>query len=159
LPGLSRGLSLGTREAWNALKVLLMPRRKATDQESILGHPIIIRVTETTFNKLEEIRKESDYQTIGEVARKILSNRKIKLFYQDISMNGPMEELALIRKELKAIGININQITRSFNSDKGGTHRAFYVLKAAEKYQEVDAKVDRLLTIISQLAEKWLQKS
>lgn len=25
-------------------------------------------------------------------------------------MNAPMEEMALIRKELKAIGININQI-------------------------------------------------
>lgn len=136
-----------------------MPRKKATDQESILSHPIIIRVTETVFNRLEEIRKESDYKTIGEVARKILSNRKIKLFYQDISMNAPMEELALIRKELKAIGININQITRSFNQDKAETHRAFYVLKVADLYKKVDEKVDRLFSIISQLAEKWLQKS
>ena len=83
-------------------------------------------------------RFDSDYKTIGEVARCILSNRKIKLFYRDISMNGPMEELALIRKELKAIGININQITRSFNQDKEGTHRAFYVLKVADLYKGVD---------------------
>ena len=136
-----------------------MPRKKATDQESILSHPIIIRVTETVFNRLEDIRKDSDYKTIGEVARKILSNRKIKLFYQDISMNAPMEELALIRKELKAIGININQITRSFNQDKAETHRAFYVLKVADLYKKVDEKVDRLFSIISKLAEKWLQKS
>ena len=125
-----------------------MPRRKATDQDSILSHPIIIRVTATAFNKLEDIRKDSDHKTIGEVARKILSNRKIKLFYHDISMNGPMEELALIRKELKAIGININQITRSFNADKAGTHRAFYVLKVADQYQIVDEKVNRLLTYV-----------
>jgi len=136
-----------------------MSRKKAKDQDSILSHPIIIRVTENTFNRLEEIRRDSDYKTIGEVARNILSNRKIKVFYQDISMNAPMEEMALIRKELKAIGVNINQITRSFNQNKTETHQAFYVLKVADLYKNVDEKVDRLLVIISQLAEKWLQKS
>jgi len=136
-----------------------MPRKKAADQEAILSHPIIIRVNETVFNRLEEIRKESDYQTIGEVARRILSNRKIKLFYQDISMNAPMEEMALIRKELRAIGVNINQITRGFNSSGTEAGRAFYSIKAAEQYHKVDEKVERLLAIISQLAEKWLRRS
>ena len=105
------------------------------------------------------MRNESNYASIAEIARRILSNQNIKLYYQDISMNGPMEEMALIRKELKAIGININQITRSFNQDKAETHRAFYVLKVADLYKNVDAKVERLLVIIAGLAEKWLQKS
>ena len=73
-------------------------------------------------------------------------------------MDATMEELALIRKELRAIGININQITRSFNQDKAGTHRAFYVLKVADQYKKVDEKVEQLLTIISKLAERWLQR-
>jgi hypothetical protein len=136
-----------------------MPRKKAVNQEEVLSHPIIIRVTETVFNRLEELRKDSHYNSIGEVARRILSNRKIKLYYKDISMNGPMEEMALIRKELKAIGININQLTRSFNQGKTGAHKAFFLLKAAEQYQTVGEKVDRLLTLISQLAEQWLQRS
>ncbi len=136
-----------------------MSRKKAADQELVLSHPIIIRLTETVFNRLEELRKDSDYKTIGQVARNILSNRKIKLFYKDISLNASMEELALIRKELRAIGININQITRSFNQDKAETHRAFHVLKVADLYKNVDQKVDRLLVIISQMADKWLQKS
>lgn len=73
-------------------------------------------------------------------------------------MNATMEELALIRKELRAIGVNINQITRSFNQDKGETKRAFYVLKVADQYKKVDEKVEHLLMMISRLAEKWLQK-
>ncbi|WP_276348127.1 plasmid mobilization relaxosome protein MobC [Daejeonella sp. JGW-45] len=136
-----------------------MPRKKATDQDSVLSHPIIIRVSKPVFDRLEEIRKDGNLNSIGEVARRILSNRKVKLFYKDISMNSTMEELALIRKELKSIGININQITRSFNQDKEGMHRAYYVLKVADLYKEVDVKVDRLLTIVSELAAKWLQKS
>jgi hypothetical protein len=135
-----------------------MPRKKAKDQQQVLTHPIIIRVTRTVFERLDAKRKESDCTTIGEVARKILSNKSIKCFYKDISLNPVMEELAQIRKELKAIGININQITRTFNQDKAENHRAFYVLKVADQYKMVDAKVDRLLTLVSLLAEKWLQR-
>lgn len=135
-----------------------MPRKKAKNQEELLTHNVIIRVTETVFNKLEKMRVESGSLSVAEVIRKILSNRKIKIFRQDNSMNAPMEEMALIRKELKAIGININQITRTFNQDKAETHRAFYVMKVADLYKNVDARVERLLVIISQLAEKWLQK-
>jgi predicted CopG family antitoxin len=135
-----------------------MPRKKAKNQKELLTHNVIVRVTETVFNKLEKMRVESGGSSVAEVVRKILSNRKIKIFHQDNSMNAPMEEMALIRKELKAIGININQITRTFNQDKAETHRAFYVMKVADLYKNVEAKVERLLIIISQLAEKWLQK-
>lgn len=135
-----------------------MPRKKASNPEDLLTHNLIIRVTETTFNRLDKIRKESKNPSIAEVARKVLSGKQIRLFYYDVSLNPIMEELALIRKELRAIGVNINQITRGFNQDKAGTHQGFYVLKVAEQYQKVDERVERLLTIISQLAEKWLQK-
>ena len=135
-----------------------MPRKKAANPEDLLSHNIIIRVTETAFKRLEKMRQQSNSPSIAEVARKILSGKKIRLFYHDISLNPVMEELAMIRKELKAIGININQITRSFNQDKAETHRAFYVLKVADLYKKADEKVDRLLVIISKLAERWLQK-
>ena len=136
-----------------------MPRKKSENQDNLLSHPIIVRVTSSEFERLEKLREKSDYKTIGEVVRNILANRKVKLFYQDISMNASMEEMALIRKELRAIGVNINQITRSFNQDKSETHKAFYILKAADQYKEVDLRIEQLLTIISKLAEKWLQKS
>lgn len=136
-----------------------MPRKKQEDQEAILSHNLIIRVNQKLYDKLDHIYKESDCQSIAEVARKILSNQKIKCFYKDISMNAPMEELVSIRKELKSIGININQITRSFNQQKTAEiHRTFYVMKVADLYKKVDAKVDRLLILITNLTEKWLQK-
>lgn len=135
-----------------------MSRKKVANQEALLTKNVIVRVTETTFSKLEKMRVESGCPSVAEVVRRILTNRKIKLLHQDISMNGPMEEMALIRKELKAIGININQITRTFNQDKAETHRAFYVMKVADLYKNVDERVEKLLVIISQLAERWLQK-
>lgn len=136
-----------------------MPRKKLANPEEILSRPIIIRVTEKVFKRLEKICLESDCQSVGEVARKILSNEKINCFYRDISLNAPMEEMALIRKELKAIGININQQTHRFHTSKNEAQRAFYVLKTVDQFEKVGNKVEELLIIISKLAEKWLPKS
>jgi hypothetical protein len=135
-----------------------MSRKKSSNPDEILTHFVRTRVTEAVYKRLDHIRLNSDCYSIGGVARKILSKEKITLFYKDMTLNDTMEELALIRKELRAIGININQITRSFNQDKAETQRAFYVLKVADQYKKVDAKVDELLALISKLAEKWLQK-
>lgn len=133
--------------------------RKTYVKEDRLTHPLRTRVTKVVFEKLEKIQKESNCQTIGEVARKILSGERIRCFYKDISMNAPMEELVSIRKELKAIGININQQTRYFHSSDNESQRAFYVFKTAELYKGIDSKIDKLLILVSLLTEKWLQKS
>ena len=135
-----------------------MPRKKAANQENILSHFVRTRVTKVVYERLDKIKLSSDAHSIGEVARKLLSKEKITLFYKDITLNMAMEELALIRKELKAIGININQVTRGFNSDKREASQAFYVIKIAGLYKTVDAKVDRLLSVTNELAGKWLQK-
>lgn len=136
-----------------------MPRKKQQDQDAVLSHCLIIRVSKDQYEKLDKLYKQSDCQSIAEVVRKILYNRKINCFYKDITMNAPMEELTSIRKELKAIGVNINQITRSFNQEKTKeVRRQYYVMQVADLYKKVDVKVDRLLMLISKLTEKWLQK-
>ena len=86
-----------------------MPRKPVTDREEILVHPIILRLNDATYKRVEKLLEESSCKSIGEVARKILTDDRINCFYRDVSLNGPMEELALIRKQLKSIGININQ--------------------------------------------------
>ena len=74
-----------------------MPRKKAKDQEQVLTHPIIIRVTKTVFDRLEKKREESDCGTIGEVARKIISINPSNAFTKTSTLNPVMEELAQIR--------------------------------------------------------------
>jgi hypothetical protein len=156
LPPLRSGQALGTRACLNVSKDT---GNDQEEKEELLTHPIIFRVTGTTFKKLEKIQQESNCQSVGEVARKIISGEKILCFYKDVTLNAPMEELTSIRKELKAIGININQQTRFFHISDSEAQRAFYVLKTADLYKKVDAKVEILLVLISKLTERWLQKS
>mgnify|MGYP001548387410 CR=1 FL=1 len=136
-----------------------MPRRKAIDQDNLLSYPIQTHVTQKTGERLEKLQKESACQSVGEVACMILSGEKITCLHRDISMNSTMEELALIRKELKSIGVNINQQARHFHSSRTDAQRSFHAMKTAELYKQVNLKVDTLLEIVSRLAEKWLLDS
>jgi hypothetical protein len=136
-----------------------MSRKKAANPERLLTCSVRTRVTGTVFKRLEKLIGKSDCHSMGEVARKILSNQEIKVFYIDASLNTTMEQLAGIRKELKAIGININQLTKGYNGSPEESKKALYTLKVLTLYKPLDHKVDELLRIVSQLAEKWLQRS
>jgi HEPN domain-containing protein len=136
-----------------------MPRKKYTNPEAVLTHFVRTRLTEAAFNRLDKIRQSSDCHSVGEVARKLLSQEKITLFYKDMTLNSAMEELALIRKELKAIGININQLTREYHiANKKGQPTGHSLLQVAKLYQTVDTRTEEILQIINQLSQKWLPK-
>jgi len=136
-----------------------MPRKKLSDQEAVLTNVLRIRLTKKAYDRLDKIRQSSNCHSVGEVARKLLSQEKITLFYKDVTLNSAMEELALIRKELKAIGININQLTRGFNiANKKGQPTNHYLIQVVRLYQIVEDKTDELLTIVNRLAQKWLPK-
>ncbi|PRY03353.1 mobilization protein MobC [Pontibacter ummariensis] len=132
-----------------------MARKKTEEANELLSHPIIFRVTEREYRRLEGIRAKSDCHSIGEVIRRVLEAREIKLFYKDTTQDGITEELAGIREELRAIGVNINQVTRHFNASVQGHKRILLAHQALEQYQKVGQKVNLLLTLISQLARKW----
>jgi len=132
-----------------------MPRKPVADKDELLVRPIILRVNGATYKRLEKLVAESSCK----VARKILTGGRINCFYRDVSLHGPMEELALIRKELKSIGININQQTRYFNAVKSHPEKAFHSGRTVELLVKANAKMERLFSIMSKLAERWLQKS
>jgi hypothetical protein len=136
-----------------------MPRKKTKNPAERFTHPIILRVNEHTFNRLLEIQKNSSCQSVGEVARNILSRERILMLTRDVTMNAPMEELATIRKELKAIGVNINQQTRHFHAAENESQRNFYFMRTIDLYKNVSTKVDQLLSLITKLSLKWLRGS
>lgn len=135
-----------------------MARKKSNRPEELLTCHIQTKVTQEVFDRLDKIKSNSDCRTVGELARRILSKDKIVVFHRDSSMDLHMEELTSIRKELNAIGVNINQITHAFHSADTTHQKMLNALKVADQYKKVGDKVDKLLIIISQLTKKWLQK-
>jgi hypothetical protein len=132
-----------------------MSPRKTSDA---LDKVITLRVSASFFNQLEEKRKKTNCQNVSEMVRAILYKEKIIFYYTDATLNSTALELAGIRKELNQIGININQITRYFHETDSVNQKTFHALKIAEDYKRVEAKVEQLLIMISEIGKRWLQK-
>ncbi len=124
-----------------------MSQRKYSKQEP-LDHLIGVRVTEAFYNKLEGLRKNSNCQTLGEFARMILQKEEIIWYHKDASSESVTVELTAIRKELKAIGTNINQVTRYFNGTSIPNQKIFDALKILDEYKKISSQVDKLLTVL-----------
>jgi hypothetical protein len=134
-----------------------MPRKRANELE-ILNHEIKTRVNDARFRALTELLQKSRFHSMSEMVRDILDNRPIRVLVHDDSLEQYMEVLSSIQKELRSIGININQVTRHFNSSSAETQKMFHSMRIAEQYDQVGIRVDQVLSIISQIAKQWLQK-
>jgi len=132
-----------------------MGRRKLKHQEELLAKSVAVRVSLKDYARLQQLQEQSDCHSLGELVRRILLQKKITLFHKDASLDGHLEELARIRQELKAIGVNINQITRHFHGSSQESRRTLLAEQVLVHYQKVETKVSLLLSIISQLARKW----
>lgn len=134
-----------------------MGQRKYSKTEP-LSRLIGVRVSDKFYTKLEGLRQDSNCQSIGEFARMILQREEIIWYHKDASMDAAAVELAGIRQELKAIGTNINQVTRYFNGAHLPVQKIFDALKILDEYKKVGSKVEQLLKIISDLSQKWSPK-
>lgn len=132
-----------------------MGRKKKADPAELLSHPILFRVRQQEYERLQQLARQSDCRSVGEVLRRILEKRRVILFHRDASLDGVIEELAGVREELRAIGVNINQITRHFHASTQAQKRVFLAQQVLEQYRQVGQQVSTLLTLISQLARRW----
>jgi hypothetical protein len=135
-----------------------MPKRKTSDRESLLYHLVGVRLNTTLYTKLEKIQKESYSQSIGEVIRNILLNKKITCYYKDRTMDEPSKELIKIKNELNAIGVNINQITNFFHTADVPTQKVFFATKVEEQYRLVKEKIEDLKKLLVEMHNKWSAK-
>jgi len=65
-------------------------------------------------------------------------------------------ELAAIKRELNAMGRNINQITHHFHTTDETKQKMYDALKVAQEYKKVEVKVDQLLQITARICKEWL---
>ncbi|RPE13157.1 plasmid mobilization relaxosome protein MobC [Chitinophaga lutea] len=134
-------------------------RKGQTKGEAGLTKLVWTRLTEKQYTRLQRVLDGTKGETLSSLIRKILQRQQIRIYVEEESMHATMEELAAIRAEIKAIGHNINQITRHFNGHPELHERVWSAKEALSSYTNMEAKTDQLLAIISKLAKKWLQNS
>lgn len=131
-------------------------RKNETKGEDKLQHLVWTRVNDKKYKELISLLTKTKDETLSGLVRNILYNRTVKVYIHDETTDLLLEELAALRSEIKAIGVNFNQITRYFNTYPEEAKKRFYAKIGFEKYQLIEGKIDRLLALISNLCKKWL---
>jgi len=135
-----------------------MARKKSTSPDLNYTHIIRTRVTEKTYRKLEAMVGNSNCHSIGEVARKILSRDRIVTYTQDNTLDNFMEQLILLRRELNAIGNNINQVTHQVHLAQNPDQKDATIAGMLPQLKIVEGRLTEAVNLIQQLGQKWLQK-
>jgi hypothetical protein len=132
--------------------------RKRNSETEQLKYKLTTRVDEKKHEELSGILSKNPNENMSSLVRKILLNRKVKVYTHDLTLDNLMEELARLRTEIRAIGVNINQMTRLFNTYPEEKKKEFYGKIAFKEYLKIDSKANELLLIISKLAKRWLSE-
>ena len=90
--------------------------------------------------------------------RTILENRQVKIYVHDETLDNWMDELSQLRAEIRAIGVNINQITRHFNTYPEPVRKNAYASMAFDEYLKVQPRIEAIWDILKKLSEKWLRE-
>jgi|GEM_PF-2809488 len=93
------------------------------------------RVSQKTFDRLEKLFGQSNVRTMAEFVRAIIQKGKINWYHRNSELDALAVEFGLIRKELNAIGRNINQITRAFHHTHSPAYRSVSEGMGALKHQ------------------------
>jgi len=133
-----------------------MGRQKVAIGE-VLKYEVKTRVNESKYQELEKLILESVNLDMSGLVRDILYNRSISVITYDRTMDMTMEELSAIRGQIRKIGVNINQMTKLFNTYPEPRRKEVFARMAFQQYTLLQAPVEQLLEIISKLAKKWLQ--
>lgn len=121
---------------------------------SITSKPLwlTVRISEEENRKLKALLQDAAYcQTISEVVRDILFQRKLTLIYRIESIEGLRVELGILRSELNKIGVNINQITHYFHLQSSTEEKRFFAKEILPHFKLLDSKMEQVVRLIETL--------
>lgn len=130
---------------------------KTSNANDRLTHRIHTRITQKKYEELSQLLTQSrNVHSHSELLRYLLDNRPIIIRTRNDSLDKVMQELGAIRRELQAIGGNINQITRHFHTQDLPTDRLEQAQQLIGLIQPLTQKIDELFLVIAKVSEPWL---
>lgn len=135
-----------------------MTKKRLINRDELLKHKVGVRFDEKTYNKLKSQVQQSNASTVGELVRKMVTGEKVTFFVKDLSMEEPTAELIRIRKEINAIGRNINQLTEAHHTSSITEEKITHMLEVDKLYRQVADKVSEVWKLVSEMSLRWSAK-
>lgn len=134
-------------------------KEQCRDRKKRLTHRVHVRLTEEKYRELSELLARSrGARSLSQLTRNVLEGRPIIVKTYDASLDRVMEELAAARRDIRAIGRNINKVTARMQREQLPGAALADLLRLVDLQQQADLKVTLLMEITAKLSERWLPK-
>jgi len=117
-----------------------------------------LRFKPDEYALLEGRFKKTRFRKLSEYMRSVLLEKPITVNYRDKAMDEVLEELVLLRKELNAIGNNLNQAMHSINSAHGNADSKLWMNLVSVANNKVEPAIAQIKERMNQYADIWSQK-
>lgn len=117
-----------------------------------------VRLKQTEFETMEKAFKKTRFSSLAEYARSLLLGKPVTINYRDKSMDEVLEELALLRRELNAIGNNLNQTVRNINAAHGQADNRLWLNLLSIVGSKLEPAIEQIKERMFQFSELWSQK-
>ncbi|MDQ0107448.1 hypothetical protein J2T02_002567 [Chitinophaga terrae (ex Kim and Jung 2007)] len=116
------------------------------------------RISDEELAVMKVRYKQTNCSNFSEFIRRVLIQDKIIAYYRNQSMDELMEELIMLRKELNAIGRNINQAVRRLQGSSTDKELRFWLQQNQDCQTQHLEMMANIQARINQFAVKWLQE-
>lgn len=117
-----------------------------------------IRVSQDEYQQLEKQFKKTSFQKMSEYGRSLLLGKPVTVIYRNRSMDDTLEELIVLRRELNAIGNNLNQAVKNLNSSEG-TDKVLWMNLMLVINGKLTPSIQEMKDRMNQYADLWSLKS
>lgn len=116
------------------------------------------RFKPSEFLLIDSRFKKTRFRKMSEYIRCVLLEKPITVNYRDKSMDDMLEELSLLRRELGAIGNNLNQAVRQINAAHGSADNRLWLSLISIVGTKVDPAIAHIKDRMQNFSELWSQK-
>lgn len=110
------------------------------------------------FLLIDKRFKKTRFRKMSEYIRCVLLEKSVTVTYRDKSMDEMLEELALLRRELNAIGNNLNQAVRQINTAHGSADNRLWLSLMSIIATKIDPAIAQIKDRMLNFSELWSQK-
>ncbi|MES2331222.1 MAG: hypothetical protein V4539_16575 [Bacteroidota bacterium] len=117
-------------------------------ERKVRDHWVNVRMNQEEFEKLETNRKKTTERNNSDYIRKIAFNEPVKILTRNASQDAFTEEIILLRKELNAIGQNLNQAVRKLHTLKMIPEFRTWIQTYEQSRKEILSRAEQICSTI-----------
>jgi len=127
------------------------------DEKTSRKKRLTLRFTDDEYAKLAGNWKNSTVRKLSDFVRRLIFGRKVTVYTRNKSLDELLEQLALLRRELKAIGVNFNQAVHRLNMTDHSPQMQAWVERFGRDRDRYFALFEEVCSKINSVSEQWLQ--